>query len=175
MNTRKKSVSRSFFRRWGVSWKRGMDDDAGTSTQVRFVDEGEGCVACVPGHTASEKAIYAEFREHCGTLASTFGDDSRLLFKVVIDNREPSKKAKPLLYVGVPHGAPFSRVLALCNRMFCKADGSGGDEQQQQGAFLLETGFGVNPNKSAGSVFMKYGNELTFHTKVDFSRLAFAR
>ena len=32
-----------------------------------------------------------------------------------------------------------------------------------------------SPNKSSGNIFMKYGNELTFHTKVDFTRLAFAQ
>ena len=144
-----------------------MDDEATSSSAARFADEGEGCLACMPGHMVSEKAIYSEFRTHCGA-AGEFGEDSRLLFKVVVDNREPSKKTKPVLYLGVPHGAQFSTALALCNRMFCK-------DQEQQGAFLLETGFGINPNKSAGGVFMKYGNELTFHTKVDFSRLAYAR
>lgn len=58
--------------------------------------------------------------------------------------------------------------------MFCttKLDASG---ENSQGAFLLEGGFGINPNKCAGNLFMAYGNSLTFHTKVDFSRLAFAR
>lgn len=144
-----------------------MEVDEATTTSARFTEEGD-CVACLPGHTVSEKAIYAEFRSTHGGATGEFGDNSRVLFKVVVDNHEPSKKAKPVLYLGVPHGSQFSSALTLCNRMFCK-------EQEQQGAFLLDTGFGINPNKSAGGVFMKYGNELTFHTKVDFSRLAYAR
>ena len=140
---------------------------------LTFVDEGDGCVLCQPGQAVVEKAVYAEFCERFGSVVSDseFTDSAKLLFKITIDNKEPSKKAKPIVYVGVPHSAPFSSALALCNRMFCK-DAA---DEKQQGAFLLDGGFGVNPNKSSGAVFMSYGNELVFHTKVDFSRLAFAR
>ena len=193
-----------------------MESGANSSelAAIRFTEEGEGCVACLPGHTAVEKAVFAEFREHCGISSSKeFANDAKLLYKITIESGEDRKKAKPLLYLGVPHTAPFGCALVVCNRMFCKTvDASG---EPSQGAFLLEGGFGVNPNKSAGSVFMSYGvsalghicaarpspgsarsltnaprrnriiclcstlmraqNELTFHTKVDFSRLAFAR
>ena len=43
---------------------------------------------------------------------------------------------------------------------------------EKGGAFLLEGGFGVNPNQNAGQVLMKYGYALTFHTKVELSRVA---
>ena len=45
----------------------------------------------------------------------------------------------------------------------------------QVSAFLLEGGFAVNPEQNVGNVFMKYGNALVFHTKVDFTRLAYQR
>ena len=38
----------------------------------------------------------------------------------------------------------------------------------------LRPTFPTHRNKSAGNVFMHYGLELPFHTKVDFTRLAYA-
>ena len=61
----------------------------------------------------------------------------------------------------------MSEVLDVFNQQYSGAAG-------QEGAFLLKAGYGVNPNKSAGNAFMQYGLELTFHTKVDFARLAYA-
>ena len=150
--------------------------DEGADGGVRFTDEEGGLVWCVPGASASERAVFAEFRDHCKVGSSSeFTDESPLLFKVTVDSKESSKKqqAKPIAFVGLPHTAPFSRALDLCNRTFCRTstDASG---EYSQGAFLLDSGFGVNPNRSAGHIFMTYGNELTFHTKVDFGRLAFA-
>lgn len=143
---------------------------------IRFTDEGDGLCSCVPGHSASDRSVFAEFRHHCGISSSqNFSDSSPLLFKITVDSKESVKKqqAKPIAYVGIPHTAPFSRALDLCNRMFCRTstDPTG---DQSQGAFLLDGGFGINVKKSAGNIFMTYGNEITFHTKVDFSRLAFA-
>ena len=66
--------------------------------------------------------------------------------------------------MGVALSASFAEVLALCNRRF-----------GTEGAFLLESGFAVNPEQNAGNVFMKYGNALVFYTKVDFTRLAYQR
>ena len=43
------------------------------------------------------------------------------------------------------------------------------------GSGAPQAGYGINPNKSAGNVFMQYGIELAFHPKVDFTRLAYAR
>lgn len=141
-----------------------------------FVDEGDGLLSCAPGG-ADDRAVFAQFRAHCGvTSSAALADDARLLFKITVESNESSKRqaAKPVLFVAVPHGAPFASALTLCNRMFCRTalDASG---ESAQGAFLLEGGFGINPNKSAGNLFMAYGNALTFHTKVDFSRLAFAQ
>ena len=141
-----------------------------------FTDEGDGILSCAPG-TAADSAVYAAFREHCSVTSSdALADDARLLFKITVESNESSKRqqAKPVVFVGVPHGAQFAAALGVCNRMFCRTalDKSG---ESAQGAFLLEGGFGVNPNKSAGNLFMAYGNSLTFHTKVDFSRLAFAQ
>ena len=131
-------------------------EDSSEQAAIRFTQESDGCVACLPGHTAAEKAVYAEFREYCGISSSKeFADDAKLLYKITIESGEDRKKAKPLLYLGLPHTAPFSRALAVCNRMFCKTVDANGEPSQ--GAFLLEGGFGVNPNKSAGSVFMSYG------------------
>ena len=143
---------------------------------VRFTDEEGGLVWCVPGASVAERSVYAEFRSHCNvTSAAAFVDASKLLFKITVDSKESSKKqqAKPVAYVGLAHTAPFSHALDLCNRTFCRTS-SDATGESSQGAFLLEGGFGINPNRTAGNIFMTYGNELTFHTKVDFSRLAFA-
>jgi hypothetical protein len=150
-----------------------MAEDAAA---IQFTDEGDGLCACVPGHSATDSGVFAEFRSHCGISSSEpFSDRSLLLFKITVDSKESGKKqqAKPVVFVGIPHAVPFSRALDLCNRMFCRTttDPSG---EQSQGAFLLDGGFGISVKKSAGHIFMTYGNELTFHTKVDFSRLAFA-
>ena len=59
--------------------------------------------------------------------------------------------------------ASLSEVLELCNQRFSTS-----------GAFILESGFAVKAEQSAGNVFMKYGNALAFHTKVDFTRIAYA-
>ena len=66
-----------------------MEVDEATSA-ARFTDEGD-CVACLPGHTVSEKAIFAEFRSTHGA-AGEFSDDSRLLFKVVVDILEQESR-----------------------------------------------------------------------------------
>eukprot|EP00967_Tisochrysis_lutea_P088763 scaffold126109_cov41-Tisochrysis_lutea.AAC.2 len=42
------------------------------------------------------------------------------------------------------------------------------------GAFLLTSGYALKPDKSCGGVFMQHGLEITFHTVVDFTRLAYA-
>ena len=81
----------------------------------------------------------------------------------VVTDTGLTKKPRPVQYVGAPNGASFSQVLDLLNRKF-----------STHGAFLLEGGFGINPNRSAGNIFMTYGHELQFFTKVDFARLAFA-
>ena len=150
--------------------------DVHASESVRFTNEGDGVVMCQPG-SATDTIVYAHFREAYEISSSKeFSDDSRLLFKITVDSNEPSKKqqAKPVVFVGVPHTASFSHALSLCNRTFCRTstDATG---ENSQGAFMLEGGFGINANRPAGNIFMAYGNELQFHTKVDFSRLAFAR
>ena len=176
---------------------------AESEASVSFADEGDGLVSCTPGASTADKAVYAEFRRHCGITSDGEGlaDDAKLLFKITIDSNEPTKKTKPIFFVGVPQTTPFSTPLSLCNRTFCatKADQAG---EHASGAFLLQGGYGINPNKVAGNVFMSYGNEvrarefsfthaprhprltrgrvarallqLVFHTKVDFTRLAFA-
>ena len=135
-----------------------MPDEDNTA----FTDEADGLVACSPGPSTSDKAIYAEFRRHCGVSSAGDGlaDSAMLLFKVTVDSNEPTKKAKPIFFVGVPQSAPFSTPLALCNRTFCgtKADQAA---ESHSGAFLLQGGYGVNPNKTAGNVFMAYGNEVS--------------
>ena len=142
--------------------------------EVSFTDEADGLVSCTPSASTADKAVFAAFRQHCGVSSSGDGlaADARLLFKVTVDSNE--KKAKQIhFFVGVPQNAPFSAALGLCNRTFCstKTDQTA---EHHSGAFLLQGGYGINPNKSAGNVFMAYGNELVFHTKVDFTRLAFA-
>ena len=85
-----------------------MADDA----KVRFTDEGDGVVMCQPGQ-ASDSSVYSEFRESFKINSSQeFTDESRLLFKITVDSKESSKKqqAKPVIFVGVAHGAPFSRA-----------------------------------------------------------------
>ena len=145
-----------------------------SSPPLKFTNEPEDLVSCTPGPSA-DKAVYAEFRRHCKISASGDGlaEDAKVLFKVTIDSNEPTKKAKPIFFVGVPQSTAFSVAVALCNRTFC-ATKSDADGEQHAGAFLLQGGYGINPKKTAGNVFMAHGNELVFHTKVDFTRLAFA-
>ena len=143
--------------------------------EVSFTDEADGLVSCTPSSSTADKAVFAAFRQHIGVTSSGDGlaADAKLLFKVTIDSNE-KKGSKPVyFFVGVPQASPFSAALGLCNRTFysTKTDQTA---EHNQGAFLLQGGYGINPNKSAGNVFMAYGNELVFHTKVDFTRLAFA-
>ncbi len=128
---------------------------------AKFADEAGGLVACTPAATTPDKAIYAEFRRHCGVTSAGDGlaDDAKLLFRITIDSNEPTKKAKPVFFLGVPQATPFSTALDHCNRCYCstKADVSA---EHHSGAFLLTGGYGINPNKTAGNVFMAHGNEV---------------
>jgi hypothetical protein len=92
-----------------------------------------------------------------------------LLFKVSVDDNTPLKPGQrhALVYAGVPHTAALQALLDLFNRKYVKG-------ANQQGAFLLPSGYAIKPNKSCGGVFMAHGLEVTFHTVVDFTRLAFA-
>ena len=132
-----------------------------------FTAESGGLVTCMAdsAETRDEKAVFKAFRAQFGDDVRNLTDEAKILFKVTVDD---GSKVKPLVYAGVAHTAKFSEVLALFNSKYSKGEG-------QEGAFLLKAGYGINPNKSAGNVFMHYGLELTFHAKVDFSRLAYAR
>ena len=132
-----------------------------------FSAEEGGLIFCAAdsAETRDERGVYKAFRDQFGDECQKLSDQAKVLFKVTV---EDGSKQKPLVYVGVAHAAKFSEVLDLFNAKYCKVDG-------QQGAFLLKAGYGINPNKSAGNVFMHYGLDLTFHTKVDFTRVAYAR
>jgi hypothetical protein len=129
----------------------------------KFTGENSNLVICSP-EGASEAAIFAQFREQFGDAAMELADDSKLLLKVSVDD---GSKTRPVLYAGVAHSVRFSEVIDLFNQRFCKGEG-------QEGAFLLSGGYAIKPNQSTGNVFMLHGHALTFHTKVDFSRLAYA-
>lgn len=121
------------------------------------------CAADTP-ETRDEKLVYKGFREQFGEDVAKLNDQAKVLFKVTVDD---GSKSKPIVYVGVAHTGRISEVLDVFNQQYSGAAGQGG-------AFLLKAGYGVNPNKSAGNAFMQYGHELTFHTKVEFARLAYA-
>merc|ERR1712087_112642 len=147
-----------------------------TVSMAVFVDEPDDIIYCLASPECTDALVYTAFRELCGVNSSRpFADDAKLLFRVTVDSNESVSKqhTRPVIWVGLPHAASFEAALSLCNRRFCSTahDRTG---QSNQGAFLLPGGFGLNPNRSVGNTFMKYGNDLTFHTKVDFSRLAFA-
>lgn len=127
-----------------------------------FAAESGGLIFC--SDSSDEKAVYASFREKYDAELRKVSDEAMVLFKVTVDD---GSKVKVVVYAGVAHSSPFSQLVALCNEKFSKNAG-------QEGAFILKAGYGINPNKSAGVVFMKYGLELTFHTKVDFTRMAYA-
>lgn len=128
---------------------------------VTFRDEADGLVMCTPSESAQDKDVYAAFRKHCNI--SSDGDglaaDAKLLFKITVDNKEKTNKAKPVVFVGVPQQSPFSVALNLCNRTFCatKADQSA---EHNSGAFLLQGGYALSTSKIAGNIFMAYGNEV---------------
>ena len=131
---------------------------------VTLSDEGNGLVCC-PGDAVDASQVYAEFRRAHGDDCAKMAERAKLLFKVsVVTDAGLTKKPRQVVYVGAPHGAPFSHVLDLLNRKF-----------GTHGAFLLEGGFAINPEQSVGNVFMKFGHEFDFHTKVDFTRLAYKR
>ena len=121
------------------------------------------CAADTP-ETRDERLVYKGFRDQFGEDVRKLNDGAKVLFKVTVDD---GSKSKPIVYVGVAHTGRMSEVLSVFNQQYSGAAG-------QEGAFLLKAGYGVNPNKSAGNTFMHYGLELTFHTKVDFARLAYA-
>jgi len=131
----------------------------------------EGDLVTCSGLDKDETQITSAFRTQFGTATSKdapleLPSDAKMLFRVTVEEVGASKTKKaPVLFVGVPHSAPFADVLALFNRQFASSNERGG-------AFLLEGGFGVNPNQNAGQVFMKCGQALTFHTKVELSRVA---
>lgn len=134
-----------------------------------FKTEARGLVSCSGGDYKDEKLVFKEFYKQYGDAIREMSDEAKLLFKVTVEeDKLAAGKAKPMLYVGVPHTAPFSEVLELFNAKFNQK------HEGQKGAFILDGGFAVNTTKNAGNVFMKYGLELNFHTKVDFSRLAYA-
>ena len=121
------------------------------------------CAADTP-ETRDDKLVHKGFRDQFGEDVAKLNDQAKVLFKVTVDD---GSKSKPIVYVGVAHTGRMSEVLDVFNQQYSGAAG-------QEGAFLLKAGYGVNPNKSAGNAFMQYGLELTFHTKVDFARLAYA-
>mmetsp|Transcript_16632 Transcript_16632/g.42732 ORF Transcript_16632/g.42732 Transcript_16632/m.42732 type:complete len:131 (-) Transcript_16632:188-580(-) len=124
------------------------------SSAVHFVAE-DTFFTCIT--EVDDQEVFATFRQKL-VPSTEFSDESKMLFKVVVDD---GSKSKSVCWVGVPHVTSFSEVLALFNKKF-----SG------NGAFLLKGGFGVQPQQSAGQVFMKYGHELEFHPKVDLTRVA---
>ncbi|KAL3905225.1 MAG: hypothetical protein SGPRY_010989 [Prymnesium sp.] len=134
-----------------------------------FASEGE-LLTCAGGEK-EESQVFSSFRKSYGTTASEttpspLSPDAKLLFKVTVEETgAPKSKRAPILYVGLAHTTSFSHVLALFNKQYSASS-------DKSGAFLLEGGFGVNPNQNAGQVFMKYGYNLTFHTKVELSRVA---
>lgn len=134
-----------------------------------FTAEREGLVIC-SGQDREEAKVFSEFRTQYGTAVAIGGPselpaDAKLLFMVTVEDSSAAKsKKKAIVYVGVAHSAPFSDVLTYFNANF----GAPADN----GAFLLEGGFGVNPQQNAGQAFMKYGHQLAFHTKVELSRVA---
>ena len=129
-------------------------------------------VICDQGESLEERDVYRAFQQEHG-CAGQLADDTKVLFKVTVDDGSggaKSKGPKPLVYVGVGQTASLSEAAALFNQRYCDP------ARGQEGAFLLKGGFGVNPDRQiAGRLFMKHGNELTFQTKVDFSRLAFVQ
>ena len=131
-----------------------------------FAAESGSVVTCAAdsAETRDEKLVFKSFREQYGDDIGQLNDEAKVLFKVTVDD---GSKTKALVYAGVAHTGKMSEMLAVFNQKYSKAPG-------QEGAFLLKAGYGINPNKSGGNVLMHYGLELTFHTKVDFARLAYA-
>lgn len=124
----------------GLTASRGMSD----GDSVKFQDEGDGLLSCIPG-PSNDGAVYSAFRSLSGASDSDeLAEDARMLFKVTVDSNESSKhqKAKPVLFVAVPHTAPFQRAVALCNRRFC-ATATDPTGEGAQGAFILDGGFGL--------------------------------
>mmetsp|Transcript_21509 Transcript_21509/g.48445 ORF Transcript_21509/g.48445 Transcript_21509/m.48445 type:complete len:142 (-) Transcript_21509:462-887(-) len=139
-----------------------------------FVAEGD-LVIC-SGADREDAKVFSAFRTQYGTAIALdapieLPGDAKLLFKVTVEDPTVNKnKKQPVIFVGVAHGSPFSETLAYFDATYGappSADNKGG------GAFLLEGGFGVNPGLNAGQVFMKYGHQLSYHTKVDHSRVAY--
>ena len=125
-----------------------------------FTAESGGLVTC-SGEGRAEKQVFAVFREHYGAGPNDLPlEEAKILFKVTV---EDGSKVKPLVFAGVPQSRRFQELLDWFDQKF-----------SSQGAFLLKAGYGINPTKAVGTVFMKYGFELTYHAKVDFTRLAYA-
>lgn len=125
-----------------------------------FTSESGGLILC-SGEGREEKKVFAAFREQFGAGPNNLPlEDAKILFKVTV---EDGSKVKPIFFAGVPQDRKLQELLDLFNTKY----GS-------QGAFLLKAGYGISPSKMIGSVFMKYGLELTFHAKVDMTRIAYA-
>eukprot|EP00315_Gephyrocapsa_oceanica_P021589 CAMPEP_0185379212 /NCGR_PEP_ID=MMETSP1364-20130426/47151_1 /TAXON_ID=38817 /ORGANISM="Gephyrocapsa oceanica, Strain RCC1303" /LENGTH=139 /DNA_ID=CAMNT_0027980787 /DNA_START=24 /DNA_END=443 /DNA_ORIENTATION=- len=133
-----------------------------------FSDEGGGVVLCAAPNLA-EREVYERFKQEQGEAIQALADDAKLLFRVTVDDNTPLKpgQSHALVYAGVAHTARLSRLLEVFNARYCKGEG-------QEGAFLLSSGYAIKPNASCGGVFMRHGDSITFHSVVDFTRLAYA-
>ena len=116
--------------------------------------------------------IYEHFGEASKNEELKIGETGQVLFVVTCDRHEDrtkrkAKKKKKKVYVAVPDRIQFQTVLEKMAKL--------NDAESATSVFMTPDNFGIPSKQTAGSVFMKYGDNITFMSGVHVSKVAFKR
>ena len=153
-----------------------------SQSMFRMKKLGDKCTAYQPKHVHQDlsneaemslrESVYEHFKATSGNEDLAVGEEGKILFIFTCDTAESRTKrggklTKRKIYFGVPDKTLFADVLEKMTTLV-EADTS-------TSVFMTNDNFGIRNKQTAGSVFMKYGNELTFMTGIHLSKVAFGR
>lgn len=153
-----------------------------SSSSFKVKDVGGECSAYQPKHAHQDlsveaeaslrESVYEHFKIASGNEDLAVGEAGKILFVFTCNTKENrtkrgAKLTKRKIYFGVPDKTQFTDVLEKMAKLI--------EAETATSVFMTDDNFGIRNNQTAGSVFMKYGNELTLMTGIHLSKVAFGR